>query len=166
MDVEISRASEDRLLPLASVLGRAFVVEPILRWSLGAGDADGAAVWISPDDNEAWQEAMMHDERTATLTRDGGRHYAAFWAWVDSKIPDEPLWHLDSVGVNEAARGRGMGTAPIGQGLARARSDGVAAWLETGNPRNVGYYEALGFVLVEQAIPSGDGPPVWFMRCD
>ena len=82
MDVDISTASEDRLLPLASVLGRAFVVEPILRWSLGehgevadrftrcfqycledllplgvvweAGDADGAAVWISPDDDEAW----------------------------------------------------------------------------------------------------------------
>ena len=43
---------------------------------------------------------------------------------------------------------------------------GVGAWLETGNPRNVGYYEALGFVVVEEARPPGDGPPVWFMRCE
>jgi hypothetical protein len=80
-------------------------VEPILRWALGehgdvadrfthcfeysledllplgvvweAGHADGAAVWVSPDADEAWQAAMMHDERTGTLTLDGGRHYAA-----------------------------------------------------------------------------------------
>jgi GNAT superfamily N-acetyltransferase len=194
VDVAISRASEDRLLPLASVLGRAFVVEPILRWALGehgnveerfvrcfaycleellplgvvweAGEADGAAIWVPPDHNEAWQQAMMHDERTGTLTLDGGRHYAAFWEWADSNIPDEPFWHLDSVAVNVEARGRGIGTALIEHGLTQARSAGVAAWLETGNPRNVGYYETLGFVVVEEARPPGDGPPVWFMRCD
>ena len=194
MDVEIRRASDDRLVPLASVLGTAFVVEPILRWSLGdhgdvaervtccfeyflegllplgvvweAGDADGAAVWISPDDADAWELAQMRDERTPALTLDGGLRYSAFWAWVESKIPDEPLWHLDSVGVRPEARGRGIGAALVEHGVTRARSGGVGAWLETGNPGNVGYYESLGFAVVERANAPDGGPPVWFMRCD
>jgi hypothetical protein len=33
--VEITQAGSDRLSALASVLGRAFVVEPMMRWPLG-----------------------------------------------------------------------------------------------------------------------------------
>jgi len=37
---------------------------------------------------------------------------------------------------------------------------------ETGNPRNVPYYETLGFRVVLEAEAPDDGPRVWFMRCD
>jgi hypothetical protein len=36
--VEIAQATPDRLPALASVLGRAFVVEPMMRWPLGESD--------------------------------------------------------------------------------------------------------------------------------
>ena len=49
-------------------------------------------------------------------------------------------------------------------GLELARADGYPAFLETGNPRNVAYYQSLGFRIVdEQRAPDG-GPTIWFMQ--
>jgi len=41
------------------------------------------------------------------LTDDGGRRYDAFWEWVDSRTPDEPLWLLDSIAVAPTRQGQG-----------------------------------------------------------
>lgn len=194
MSVDITQASSDRLIPLASVLGRSFVVEPMMCWSLGdhgdlaerftrafeyfledliplgmvweAGNAEGTAVWVPPDGAAARHGAQTRDGRLEGLTLDGGRRYSVFWEWVESKIPDEPLWHLDSVAVEPEARGRGIGVALIEHGLARARADRMGAVLETGNPRNVPYYEAFGFRVIDEAEAPDEGPRIWFMRRD
>ncbi len=41
----------------------------------------------------------------SALTDDGGRRYDAFWDWVDSHSPDEPLLQLDSIAVEPARQG-------------------------------------------------------------
>ena len=63
-------------------------------------------------------------------------------------------------------QGRGIGSALIKFGLARARESDVAVVLETGTPRNVPLYERLGFHVVEVAVSPEGGPHVWFMRRD
>ena len=45
-----------------------------------------------------------------------------------------------------------------------AREMGEAAFLETGNPRNVAYYERFGFRTVDDGDAPGGGPHIWFMR--
>jgi GNAT superfamily N-acetyltransferase len=190
--VEITQATPDRLPALSALLGRAFVVEPMMRWSLGvhgdleerfvrcfkyflegviaagtvweAGRALGATAWIAPGEMDVWRDAQITETRMHELTEDGGRRYDAFWAWVDSRVPDEPRWFLDSVGVVSHARGRGIGGTLIRYGLERARAHGVDAFLETGNPRNVPVYEHLGFRVVEAADSPDRGPRIWFMR--
>jgi ribosomal protein S18 acetylase RimI-like enzyme len=189
--VEITQATPDRLPALADLLGRAFVVEPMMRWPLGvhgdveerfvrcfeyflegvipagtvweAGQALGATAWIAPGEMEVWRDAQLTETRMHDLTDDAGR-YDAFWEWVDSRVPDEPLWFLDSVGVAPHARGRGIGGALIRSGLERAQEDDVDAFLETGNAGNVALYEHLGFRVVEAADGPDGGPRVWFMR--
>ncbi|MGH2988549.1 MAG: GNAT family N-acetyltransferase [Solirubrobacterales bacterium] len=131
-----------------------------------AGRALGAAVWIPPEQADAWTEAQLDNPGILAMTDDGGRHYAAFWEWIESKVPDEPLWHMDSVGVEAGAQGRGIGSALIEHGLDRARADRAGAFLETGNPRNVGYYERHAFRVVDGADAPGGGPHMWFMRWD
>ena len=190
--VEITQATPDRLPALADLLGRAFVVEPMMRWPLGvhgdveerfvrcfeyflegvipagtvweAGQALGATAWIAPGEMDVWRDAQMTETRMHDLTEDGGLRYDAFWAWVDSRVPEEPLWFLDSVGVAGQARGRGIGGALIRFGLERARADDVDAFLETGNPRNVPVYEHHGFQVVDAAEAPDGGPRIWFMR--
>lgn len=191
---EIVEAGPERRAALGRLFGRAFVTEPMMRWPLGghedlearlvsafelflegllplglvweAGAGMGASVWISPDRLDAWEQAQMRDERVYSLTDDGGRRWDEFWAWVEARIPAEPFWHLDSVAVDPPLQGRGIGSALVRHGLARARADGIPAILETGSPRNVPLYERLGFRVVSDADAPGGGPHVWFMRCD
>jgi ribosomal protein S18 acetylase RimI-like enzyme len=191
--VKITQAEPDRLSTLSSVFGRAFVTEPMMRWPLGdqgdieqrysrafayfledliplgmvweAGEAIGAATWIPRDQADAWKDSQLDKPELRALAEDGGR-FEAFWEWIESKLPDEPVWHLDSVAVVPEAQGGGIGSALIEFGLERARADRAGVFLETGNPRNVALYERLGFRVAEEADAPGGGPHIWFMRWD
>jgi GNAT superfamily N-acetyltransferase len=192
--IGVAPAAPDRLVGLASVFGRGFVDEPMMRWSMGkhgdaadrftrcfayfleevlglgivwqTDDAMGAAVWVPPSRSAAWQEHPWNQPRISALADDGGRRYDAFWDWVDAHSPDEPLWQLDSIAVEPAAQGRGLGAALIAAGLAQARADGVGAFLSTGTARNASIYTRCGFRVVEHADAPGGGPHIWFMRWD
>jgi GNAT superfamily N-acetyltransferase len=62
------------------------------------------------------------------------------------------------------APGCGLGRALVRHALARARAGGCPAFLETGTPRNVPFYESLGFRVVgEQQAPDGE-PVIWFTQ--
>ena len=192
--VEIRAADSSRIAQIAEVVGRAFVTEPTMAWPLGgrtddlvarciryhalflepmAGrgiiwettDGHGALVLVPPEQQSAWDEALHVDAlRTDNVFDDGGHRYELFWEWVASKIPCEPLWHLDSVAVAPGLQGRGIGSALIEFRLEQAR--GAAMVLETGTPRNVPLYERLGFHVVDEADSPEGGPHVWFMRRD
>ena len=129
------------------------------------GGCDGGAAWLPPRVAERFEE-IEQSTRTAInpLTSDGGVRYAAFWDWLGAHLPAEPCWFLDLVAVAPAAQGRGLGRRLVMHGLGLARADGYPAFLETGNPRNVPYYQSLGFRIVdEQRAPDG-GPMIWFMQ--
>src|SRR5205807_10428327 len=129
-------------------------------------DGRGAIVLVTPEQQDALDDALGHVDETHNVFHDGGRHYELFWKWVESKIPCEPLWHLDSVGVAPGWQGRGIGSALIEFGLEQARESGTAMVLETGTQRNVPLYERLGFHVVDEADSPESGPHVWFMRRD
>jgi GNAT superfamily N-acetyltransferase len=191
--VEIVQATPERLPALASVLGRAFVVEPMMRWPLGesddhearlvrafemfmedpirlglvweAGAAMGALISIPAGQMDAVDAGNLA-MRNVYERDDGARRFDSFWEWVGSRHPDEPLALLDSVAVEPAAQGRGIGSALLRFGLEQARVAGHGAWIETGNPRNVPLYQRHGFRVVDDADAPGGGPHVWFMRWD
>ena len=193
MEVEIGRAGPERWTELASLFGRAFVTEPMMRWPLGehdriderfvrcfeyfledlgdcaivdeAGVAAGAAIWI-PAEHEDALESAQTQARMHTLTEDGGRRFDFFWSWVEAQRPHESLWHLDSVAVEPALQGRGIGRALIEHGLTHARAAGSGVLLETGSFRNVPLYERVGFRTYLAANAPKGGPHIWFMRWD
>src|SRR3954454_15016545 len=123
-NVEITRATPDRRSALASVFGRAFVVEPMMRWPLCEGDdieerlvrafelfmedpirlgmvweaeaGAGALIWIPADQMDAVDDGNQA-MRSVYERVDGARRFDRLWDWVESKHPDEPLALLDSV---------------------------------------------------------------------
>jgi GNAT superfamily N-acetyltransferase len=175
------------------VFGRAFVSEPMLRWPLGGGedlterltlcftyvlekliprgivweanDTKGGVIWVPPDEEER-SGAAWSQPRLKALADDGGGRYTAFWDWVYARYPDQPLWDLDSIAVEHADRGGGLGSALIAVGLERARAAGTGAFLATGSAENVPLYMRAGFRLVEDADAPDGGPHIWFMRWD
>jgi GNAT superfamily N-acetyltransferase len=189
---EVTRATPGRVGALAPVFGRAFVAEPMTRWSLGGhGDAEnrltrafacflkqvlglglvwesatgrGAAVWVPPGQFQDWAVHPWSQPQITALTEDGGRRYRVFWDWVDSYHPAEPVWLLDSIAVDPAVQGRGLGAALIAVGLALARADGIGAFLSTGTARNVQIYQRCGFRVTDVADAPDGGPTIYFMR--
>jgi GNAT superfamily N-acetyltransferase len=179
---------------LASVFARAFVDDPMMRWSLvgtreplewldrcftyflesaldlglvrETADGNGAAVWIPPDRGEEWQEHPWSQPRILELCEDGGGRYESFWDWIDAHTPDGPLWLLDSIAVDPQVQGRGYGRALIEAGLSEAAATGCGAILSTGTVRNVSIYAKCGFHRVEDLDAPDGGPHIWFMRWD
>jgi GNAT superfamily N-acetyltransferase len=126
---------------------------------------DGGAAWLPPEVTGRFAEIEQSTRAAINpLTGDAGARYAAFWDWLGAHLPGEPCWFLDLVAVAPAAQGQGLGRALVRHGLDRARADGYPAFLETGTPGNVPFYQSLGFQIVdEQQAPDG-GPVIWFMQ--
>ena len=194
--MEIHAADSSRVAHLAEVIGRAFVTEPMMAWPLGgraddleerciryhalfieplmdrgiiweSTDGHGALVLVALEQQDVLDDALhLDDSRTHNLFDDDGRRHELFWDWVGSKIPCEPLWHLDSVAVAPGWQGRGIGSALIEFGLELSRESRTAMVLETGTQRNIPLYERLGFHVVEEVDAPEGGPHVWFMRSD
>jgi ribosomal protein S18 acetylase RimI-like enzyme len=76
----------------------------------------------------------------------------------------EPHWYLMLVGVDPELQGRGVGSAIIREGLARADRESRPCYLETSEARNLGLYERHGFAVLEEATLGKDGPQAWAMR--
>ena len=196
--MRVIRVTSQRQDAAAGVLARAFLDDPMMRWSMGgdltdrpglgerftayfrtvnapnvdAGwvweteDGSGAAVWLPPEATASFlEDDLATRPAIAGFTDDPGR-YGEFWDWLDSHIPDEPMWFLDQIGVEPDHQGHGTGRALVDHGLRMARSAGLAAYLETGTLRNVTYYETFGFRVVHEGNAPGDGPHIWFMQTE
>lgn len=190
----MSRVDRTRMPVPAAVLAKAFLDDPVARWPLPDGvddledrlrsmftwgyenlcdldmvwetpDGAGAAVWVPPGGAELLIASdVAVRERLATLTFDDAARYGVLWDWIEARLPDEPHWLLDAIGVDPQRQGEGIGGAMVAWGVTKADADGVPAVLETGRERTVRFYERYGFSVIERADAPGGGPTVWFMR--
>lgn len=87
-----------------------------------------------------------------------------FWAtWAAHDLPEDH-WHIGPVGVEPGLQGMGIGHAVMEQLCAELDAGGHVGWLETNKERNVRFYGAVGFEVVDEAMVLG--VPNWFMRRD
>jgi ribosomal protein S18 acetylase RimI-like enzyme len=89
-----------------------------------------------------------------------------FMKAVERKHPDGPPHvHLQFLGTAAGSQGRGLGSAVISKMLARCDDQGLDAYLESSNVKNVPFYERHGFEILEQpmaGLPAG-APPMTAM---
>jgi ribosomal protein S18 acetylase RimI-like enzyme len=132
-------------------------------WMTDGGDA--AAVWLPPPGR--WQ--LSRPQRLLllpALVRFFGLRTASVLGGLErmeKRRPDDPPhWYLFILGTEQAAQGRGLGSALLAQMLARVDADRMPAYLESSNERNLAWYGRHGFeVTSELAIPGG--PRIWPM---
>ena len=75
-------------------------------------------------------------------------------------------WYLWAVGVSPPSQGRGIGGMLLEPVLTRASADGTACYLETGEERNIRFYERHGFKVVGEGTVPGESVKVWAMLRD
>jgi ribosomal protein S18 acetylase RimI-like enzyme len=134
------------------------------------GTPAGAAIWLGPD---AWE---ITPERSAAAGFDrlpeefGAEETERFFSVIGiAEAPhkrDVPAahWHLMVLGVAPEAQGKGLARALMQPILSRADASGLPCYLETANPKNIPFYERMGFHQVAEIVEPQSGLHLWTFR--
>ena len=115
----------------------------------------GAALWLPPGtgpDEESLRR--LFDENTDD---DIKKDMQGIFEQMEKFHPTEPHWYLPMIGVDPAHQGAGVGSALMTEGLKAVDRDGLIAYLESSNPRNISLYQRYGFEVIGE-IQSGSSP--------
>jgi ribosomal protein S18 acetylase RimI-like enzyme len=182
---EVRTATDADRKAVIDVITLAFSTDPMARWSFpdpatylsvmpnvirafgGNGFAHGsvhlveggvaAAMWLPPGVHpDADQLAALTEQHSPREQIDD---MTKVFEQMASYHPGEPCWYLPLIGVDPACQGRGHGSALLRYALERCDRDGLPAYLESSNPRNVPLYERHGFEAMG-SIQAGSSPTV------
>ena len=123
------------------------------------GAISAAAIW-SPPEVEPLADAEVGPLVEAIVGRygdEGLMRVGAMGEAMDANHPHDPHLYLFIVGVDPSRQGQGLGETLLAPTLAHCDATGTAAYLESSNPRNIGFYQRLGFNTVSEFYPEG-GP--------
>ncbi|NWG46643.1 MAG: GNAT family N-acetyltransferase [Alphaproteobacteria bacterium] len=119
-----------------------------------------AALWfppgVGPDEERLAETAVAHvaPERLEDV--------AVLMEKMAAFHPEEPHWYLAMIAADPAFMGRGLGAALLKHTLARCDGEGLPAYLESSNPRNMSLYERHGFETIGE-IRSDRSPTLYAM---
>ena len=71
--------------------------------------------------------------------------------------PHKPHWYLPLIAADPNWIGQGLGTLLMKHVLRRCDDEGIAAYLESSNPRNISLYERHRFKIIGE-IQHGSSP--------
>ncbi|WP_213286321.1 N-acetyltransferase [Bradyrhizobium sp. sGM-13] len=119
--------------------------------------ARAAALWLPPgvEPDEAEMGAIMEESLRPEISGDIG----AIMKGMAEHHPHEPHWYLPLIAADPKWIGQGLGALLMKHALRRCDEEGIAAYLESSNPRNISLYERHGFKIVGR-IQSGSSPIV------
>lgn len=120
----------------------------------------GAALWLGPgvEPNEDELLGLIWSSTSDEVQRDLFPMFEQMAAFH----PSEPHWYLPMIGVEPGRQGSGIGSALLQHTLANCDADGLPAYLESSNPKNIPLYERFGFEQIG-VIRSSDAPPLFPM---
>jgi GNAT superfamily N-acetyltransferase len=165
------------------VLTLAFSTDPMARWSLPdpakylaifsliakafggsafekgtayiAHSFTGAALWLPPgakSDEETLKR--LFEENTGEDIKEDMKE---IFEKMGKFHPNEQHWYLPMIGVDPAHQGAGTGSALMTEALKAVDRDGLIAYLESSNPKNISLYQRHGFEVIGE-IQSGSSP--------
>lgn len=117
----------------------------------------GVALWLPPEVHADEQALGAIVEQTVASDRRADTF--ALFEQMAAYHPRHPHWYLPLIGVDPAHQGRGYGAALLEEALRQCDRDGLPAYLESTNPRNIGLYQRHGFEALG-TIQVGTSPPM------
>lgn len=129
-------------------------------WVLGEFAA--AAVWIPPSQKElAPDEEELVGGLLEQLLGERAPEVMELLERFEAAHPhDEPHYYLTLLGTHPHNRGQGLGMRLLGENLRWIDSQGMPAYLESSNPRNVPRYESVDFETIGAFSPPGQAQAV------
>ena len=105
-----------------------------------------AALWLPPDvePDHAAMGALMEESLRPEIAEDLGSVMKS----MAEHHPNQPHWYLPLIAADPNWIGQGLGALLMKHALRRCDEEGIPAYLESSNPRNISLYERLGFNIV------------------
>ncbi|NOX29353.1 MAG: GNAT family N-acetyltransferase [Actinobacteria bacterium] len=120
-------------------------------------DLGAAALWAAPGrDFSAGSTGQLIGALIFGAQPVRAAEIGAFFGEVRNCRPAEPHWYLSLIGASRP--GSGAGAKVIEPVLRTCDTTGELAYLESSNPRNIGFYERLGFEPTAELRPDSQGP--------
>lgn len=185
LTIDVHAATEREQQAVIDVITLAFSTDPMARWAYpdpatyleampetirafgGHGFVHGAAhlvegghaaaMWLPPGVEPDHERLGALTERYAGDAR--LQEMGLVFEQMASYHPQGPCWYLPLIGVDPAKQGRGYGSALLRYALERCDRDGLPAYLESSNPRNIPLYQRHGFEILG-SIQAGSSPTV------
>jgi len=125
-----------------------------------APDFAGAALWLKPgvEPNEDALIGLFWESTSSDVQKDLFPMFEQMGAFH----PKYEHWYLPMIGVEPSRQGSGVGSALMQHSLANCDADGMPAYLESSNPKNIPLYERFGFEVIGR-IQAGGAPPLFPM---
>lgn len=124
-----------------------------------ADDASGGAIWqpvgkwkVAPTDLVRSMPGIIRAFRTRVPAMVGALNA------IEKVHPKEPHFYLEILGTRQDHQSKGIGSAVIRSVLDQADEQGLPAYLESSNPRNIPFYARHGFE-VREVVDCGKGAP-------
>jgi GNAT superfamily N-acetyltransferase len=158
------------------------VLERYFEYSLDEAQRTGRSVIAQPPENggTAWLlprtpeiQALESKLKAAfmleTLGSIGSKNYHAivdFMTPLAERHVPANAWYLSIIGVHPSAQGKGLGEELLRPTLQEATDRAVSCYLETFTPRNLRFYNRLGFASVAEYREPTTGASYVIMRRD
>lgn len=131
----------------------------------------GAAAWLLPrtPEVEAAESSSKSECLASVLGPQGMENYyriVRYMAPLAAKVVPRGAWYLSIIGILPSAQGQGLGAALLASTLAEASDARVPCYLETFTPRNLRFYERLGFRPVANHLEPTTNKEYVVMRRD
>lgn len=119
-------------------------------------DQSSGALWMAPHGpTEESQDVEPFIELMKGLVGPRLEEVLTVFSEVIAAHPNEPHWYLQAVGTRPEMQGRGSGAALLKPVLNYCDEQGLGAYLESSNPRNISFYYRLGFVTTNELSLAG-----------
>jgi GNAT superfamily N-acetyltransferase len=130
------------------------------------GDASAAALWAAPASWSMPLSQIILEAAPSGLAFRGRLLHALRTQLQIERLhaaQSRPHWYLGYLGTRHDRQGQGLGTQMLREVLAPLDTEGVPAYLESSNERNLPLYERNGFRVVGELQALGRGPTIWRM---
>jgi ribosomal protein S18 acetylase RimI-like enzyme len=125
--------------------------------ALSTSNYSGVALWLKPGAHP--DESALSKLVTESLPEERQAEMFELFEKMGSGHPTEDHWYLPMIGVDTYMQNLGIGSGLMKHALARSDNEGLPAYLESSNPRNISLYLRFGFRSVGE-IRAGGSPPL------
>jgi GNAT superfamily N-acetyltransferase len=127
----------------------------------------GTAVWRPPNTTantwrDRWRAFAARRRLMALSPAVGGKLLEGFAA-LERTHPIAPHWYLFFIGLDAAARGRGIGARLMAPVIEAADAANTLCYLETPFPQTIAFYRQLGYEVSSEPRPFPGASQLWAM---